>query len=101
MRKSRLDYEFYVYIMSSLTGTLYIGVTNNIVRRVWEHKNNKVAGFTQKYECHILVYYQSFQYINDAINREKQLKKWNGRKKENLIKVNNPHWKDLSEGWYE
>ena len=101
MRKSRLDYEFYVYIMANLKGTLYIGLTNDIVRRVWEHKNNKIAGFTQRYECHKLIYYQSFQYIDEAISREKQLKKWNRKKKIWLIKQSNPHWKDLAEDWYK
>lgn len=57
MRKTRLDYEFWVYIMASLTGTLYIGLTNDIVRRVWEHKQGKIKGFTEKYKCHKLVYY--------------------------------------------
>ena len=101
MKKSRLDYQFYVYIMASSSGTLYIGLTNDIARRVLEHKKEKTAGFSKQYNCHKLVYYQEFQYIKDAIAREKQLKKWNRQKKEFLINRINPHWKDLAEDWYK
>jgi putative endonuclease len=85
--------------MASKSGTLYTGVTNNLERRVWEHRNNVIAGFTKKYSCHKLVYFEYFNSINDAIDREKQIKKWRREKKQNLIKTINPTWKDLSLEW--
>jgi len=101
MKKSRLDYEFFVYIMASISGVLYVGVTNDIVKRVWQHKNDIKDGFTKKYQCHKLVYYEEYQYINDAIHREKQLKKWNRAKKEFLIKRNNSYFNDKARDWYK
>ena len=89
----------FVYIMTSTSGTLYIGVTNNLERRVSEHKQNLIKGFTEKYNCHKLVYYETFSDIKQAINREKQLKKWSRIKKENLISTINPRWDDLSSEW--
>lgn len=89
------DYHFYVYIMASFSGTLYVGITNDLVRRVEEHKQGKIPGFTQKYGCKKLVYYEEYEYVYDAIEREKQLKKWNRKKKEELIKEMNSHWRDL------
>ena len=88
--------EYYVYILASKrNGTLYIGVTSDLVKRVWEHKNNVVQGFTQKYNVHKLVYYESGIDVSDAITREKQMKKWNRQWKIELIEKNNPEWKDL------
>ncbi len=81
--------------MSSSSGTLYIGMTNNLLRRVEEHKEGKIEGFSKKYSCNKLVYYEEYQYVSDAIKREKQLKKWGRKKKIDLIKRINPHWKDL------
>lgn len=89
-------HQYYVYILASDSGTLYIGVTNNLERRVWEHKQGLVEGFTKKYGCKRLIYYECYGDVNQAIAREKQLKKWNRAKKEWLIKTINPHWKDLS-----
>lgn len=89
------DYNFYIYIVSSLTGTLYIGITNDLLRRVSEHKEGKIKGFSKKYCCNKLVYYEHYQYIRDALEREKEIKKWRREKKENLIKTINPYWKDL------
>ena len=87
---------YYVYILSShKNGTLYIGVTNNLVRRVWEHKNELVEGFTHRYEIHHLVYYELHESIESAITREKQIKKWRRIWKLNLIEEKNPEWKDL------
>ncbi|MDD4995251.1 MAG: GIY-YIG nuclease family protein [Patescibacteria group bacterium] len=86
---------FYVYIMASLSGTLYIGVTNDLERRVYEHKNDSVEGFTKKYQCHRLVYFEEMDNISDAVLREKQLKRWRRDKKEFLIKTLNPQWQDL------
>jgi putative endonuclease len=88
--------NYYVYIMASKTGTLYIGVTNDLARRVYEHKNNLIDGFSKKYSCHKLVYYEQCVDAYVSISREKQLKKWRREKKENLIKITNPSWKDLS-----
>jgi putative endonuclease len=87
---------FFVYILASrLGGTLYIGVTNDLVRRVYEHKNKLVAGFTAKYGVDRLVHFEAFERIEDAINREKQLKKWNRAWKIRLIEERNPNWDDL------
>ena len=94
MRREKL---YYVYILASKgNGTLYTGITSNIARRMEEHKNNTVEGFTKKYKVHMLVYYEIFSDVYMAISREKQLKKWNRKWKINLIEKNNPRWKDLS-----
>ena len=88
--------NYYVYILASYkNGTLYIGVTDNLVRRVWEHKNGLVKGFTEKYGIHNLVYYEQYQDIEQAILREKQMKKWNRNWKVKLINKINPNWDDL------
>jgi putative endonuclease len=87
---------YFVYILASKrNGTLYIGVTNDVERRTYEHKNNVFPGFTQKYGVHMLVYYEMFTDIDDAITREKQLKKWNRAWKIRLIEKHNPKWEDL------
>jgi len=88
--------EYYVYILSSKrNGTLYIGVTDNLVKRVYEHKNDLVPGFTQKYKVHRLVCYESGTDINEMLIREKQLKKWKRKWKIELIEKMNPEWRDL------
>ena len=92
----RRNYAFYVYILASTSGTLYIGVTNNLLRRLDEHKNKLVDGFTKKYNCDKLIYYERFSNISVALYREKEIKKWRREKKENLIATLNPHWNDLS-----
>lgn len=87
---------FYIYILASKkNGTLYIGVTNDLIRRVWEHKNNVVQGFTKKYSVHTLVYYECVENSSSAIEREKQLKKWNRYWKIKLIEEKNSDWNDL------
>ena len=87
-----------VYILSSQrNGTLYIGITDNLLRRVWEHKNKLVDGFTKKYEIHHLVYYEIHTNPESAITREKQIKKWNRLWKLQLIESKNPDWDDLYE----
>jgi len=87
---------YYTYIMSSPNNsTLYIGVTNDIERRVTEHKSGLIPGFSQKYNCCKLVYYEEYSDINQAIEREKKLKKWRREKKEWLIKTLNPDLMDL------
>ena len=88
----------YVYILASKkNGTLYVGVTSNIVKRIHEHKTNVVAGFTQKYKVHDLVYFEETQDVISAITREKQIKKWNRKWKLALIEKGNPEWQDLYE----
>ncbi len=88
--------QYYVYILASKeNGTLYIGVTSNLHRRVYGHKNNLVDGFTRKYNVHNLVYYEMYNHINDAITREKQMKKWERQWKIDLIEKANFQWKDL------
>ena len=85
-----------VYIMASgRNGTLYIGVTNDVVRRVWEHKNNVVDGFTKTYGVHRLVYHELHETMPDAILREKQMKRWNRAWKIALIESSNPEWRDV------
>ncbi len=89
--------NYYVYIMASRrNGTIYVGVTNDIERRVAEHKQGLVEGFTKEYSVHLLVYLEWFSDIRDAIQREKQMKKWNRQWKLNLIEKENPEWIDLS-----
>ncbi len=89
---------YYVYILASCrNGTLYTGVTNDLARRVWEHKNNLVEGFTKKHGVHILVWYEVHNDINDAIGREKQIKGWNRDWKIRLIEAHNSGWNDLFE----
>jgi putative endonuclease len=87
-----------VYILASQrNGTLYVGVTSDLVKRVWEHQNNAVDGFTKKYDVHNLVYFELHADMIAAIAREKQLKKWNRAWKIELIEAGNPEWRDLWE----
>jgi putative endonuclease len=87
---------FYVYILASrIGGTLYIGVTNDLIRRVAEHKSKAAEGFTKKYDVDRLVYFECFDDIEQAIHREKRLKKWSRTWKIQLIEENNPNWIDL------
>jgi putative endonuclease len=88
---------YYVYIMASKrNGTLYIGVTNDVARRALEHREGSVPGFTKKYKIGLLVYYEAFTDIHDAIHRETQLKKYKREWKVNLIQQNNLEWKDIA-----
>ncbi len=85
-----------VYVLTSRpNGTLYVGVTSDLVKRVWEHKNNQVDGFTQRYHVHTLVYFEQHGDMLAAIKREKQLKSWNRDWKIRLIEKDNPAWSDL------
>ncbi len=79
--------------------TLCTGITNNLERRVYEHKHHLLEGFSSRYNVTLLVYYEVTEEIESAIQREKQIKGWTGRKKVALIESANPHWRDLSEGW--
>ncbi len=91
--------DYYIYILASKrNGTLYIGVTNDLIKRIGEHKSGKIEGFTKKYEVHDLVYVERHGQIKYAIKREKQLKKWNREWKLALIEKENPEWKDLYDG---
>jgi putative endonuclease len=93
--------NYYVYILTSQrNGTLYIGVTNNLERRIYEHKRGLVEGFTKKYKINKLVYFEETGNINSAIAREKCLKKWNRKWKLRLIEKRNPNWKDLTSKFF-
>lgn len=88
--------QYYVYVLcSKRNGTLYIGVTSDLIKRIYEHKNNLVDGFTKKYSVHTLVYYETTDNIESAIKREKKLKSWKRKWKLDLIEKMNPEWKDL------
>ncbi len=90
--------SYYIYILASKrNGTLYAGVTHDLLRRVYEHKNNLVEGFTSRYNVHDLVYYEQTDDILSALSREKQLKRWKRKWKIELIEVVNPQWQDLYE----
>ena len=93
--------HFYVYILSSKSRVLYTGITDDIYRRTWEHKNDVNRGFTRDYRVHRLVYYETFKYVNNAIAREKIIKGWPRRKKIALIEAENPTWEDLSAAWFD
>ncbi len=91
--------QYYVYLLASgKYGTLYTGVTSDLIKRVYEHKESLVDGFTKKYKVHQLVYYEAHGDVHEAILREKQIKKWNRDWKINLIEKDNPHWLDLYDG---
>ena len=87
--------QYFVYILASISKVIYIGVTNNLQRRLLEHKDQKIGGFTKKYNVKKLVYFEMTDDIYAAISREKELKKWRREKKVNLIESINPSWKDL------
>lgn len=93
----RRDYRFCVYIMASKSRTLYTGVTNNLRRRVFQHKHDLLEGFTQRYKIHRLVHWESFDDIRTAIDREKKIKHWDRKKRTALIESRNPTWEDLAE----
>jgi putative endonuclease len=96
---SKEKYHYYVYIVASRTHVLYVGVTNNVQRRVEQHLAAEGKGFTAAYQCNRLVWFEHYQYINNAITREKQIKRWGRAKKIWLIEQTNPTWADLSEEW--
>jgi putative endonuclease len=89
----------WVYILSNKSRTLYLGVTNNLQRRIYEHKHKLIDGFTKKYNLTSLVYFETFNNMQDAIQKEKQLKNWHREWKINLIESINPYWKDLTENF--
>ena len=91
------DHTYSVYIIASKSRAIYIGMTNHLERRTYEHKKDLVDGFSKTYRCHRLVYYESFDDVLKAIDREKQLKRWNRKKKVWLIERQNSTWEDLAE----
>jgi len=94
--------NYYVYILANKrNGTLYIGVTNNLEKRVAEHREKIIEGFTKKYDVSLLVYFEETLDFNSAIAREKQLKKWNRDWKLRMIEKFNPNWDDLSKDWFK
>jgi len=95
------SHDYCVYIVTNKSWTLYTGVTNNLERRVWEHKNKATKGFTSRYRMGKLIYMEQFRDIRDAIAREKQVEGWTRAKKWALIKGANPACRDLSEGWFQ
>ncbi|NCP04543.1 MAG: GIY-YIG nuclease family protein [Deltaproteobacteria bacterium] len=95
-------HRYYVYLLTNKNDkVMYIGVTNNLERRVHEHKTKMVPGFTEKYNVTKLVYFEETHDVRAAIAREKEIKKWRREKKNNLVVAVNPEWKDLSDGWFE
>jgi putative endonuclease len=99
---SRADHDYWVYIVSNNTrSTLYIGVTNDLCARVWQHRSDeRPSSFAQRYQCGHLIYCEHHRDIRDAIAREKQLKGWRRSKKNALISKDNPRWDDLAADWY-
>ena len=92
------DYDFWVYIVTNKRDSvLYVGITNDLDRRLAEHRAGEVPGFMTKYQCHKLLYYEDYSDVNEAIAREKQLKKWSRVKKVALIEQLNPRWQDLAD----
>jgi putative endonuclease len=93
--------EYFVYILASRSRVLYVGVTNDLARRIWEHRNKEASGFTSQYNVTRLVHCETFPTARQAIAREKQLKGWRRDKKVALIESANPEWRDLADGWYD
>jgi len=100
MHHSTRQRSFFVYVMSNRSKTLYTGVTNNLLRRVWEHKQGVGSEFCAHYKLDRLVYFEEFRYVDNAIAREKQIKGWLRIRKIALIVAQNPTWSDLSAEWY-
>ena len=93
--------RYYVYIVANISKTLYTGVTNDLTRRIFEHKRKLLPGFTSRYNINELVYFEETSNIHSALAREKEIKGWRRLKKTQLIESINPKWTDLSAGWYE
>jgi putative endonuclease len=97
----REHHYYYVYMVASKSHVLYCGVTNNLPRRMEQHRQGSLEGFTADYRCKRLVWFECFEHIDNAISREKQIKRWRREKKIALIKQANPTWLDLTESWSE
>ena len=92
--------SYYVYLLTNWNDkVIYVGVTNNLERRMYEHKNKLITGFTEKYNVNKLVYFEETRDVTAAIEREKEIKKWRREKKNQLVSLTNPKWDDLSSGW--
>jgi putative endonuclease len=96
-----MDKRYCVYIVASVSGVLYTGVTNSVLRRVHQHKEKRTPGFTQKYNVDRLVHFEVFEDVRVAITREKQIKRWRREKRVALIEATNPKWEDLSARWFK
>ena len=97
-----ITHRYYVYVLTNKNNNvMYVGLTNNLERRMYEHKTKRVPGFTEKYNVNRLVYFEETQDVRIAIAREKEIKKWRREKKNQLVVAVNPEWRDLSEGWFE
>ena len=92
------DREYFVYILASRSRVLYVGVTNDLSRRLRQHRERRASAFTRKYRVHSLVYAERYRYVTDAIRREKQIKGWQRERKVELIEAANPSWRDLPAG---
>ena len=98
----KTTHQYYLYLLTNKkSGTLYIGVTNDLERRLFEHKKKLIEGFTKRYNLNKLIYFETYQFVNDAIKRERNMKKWKRQWKIDLIERDNPNWKDLSKDWFE
>jgi putative endonuclease len=96
-----MDRQYYVYLLASRPyGTLYTGITSNLIQRMYQHKEKLADGFTKKYNVHQLVYYEAHLDVHEAILREKKIKRWRRQWKINLIEQNNPHWANLAIGLF-
>jgi putative endonuclease len=93
------EHKYWVYMMSSITGTLHIGITGDFYKKILQHKAGEIEGFSSTYKCVRLVYYEAFDDVRRAIAREKQLKRWRREKKIALIEMMNTRWQDLAETW--
>lgn len=93
--------SYFVYVLASRSRVLYVGVTNDLMRRIYEHKTEALDGFTKRYGVRELVYFEATVNVGAAIAREKQLKRWTRTRKFKLIEANNPDWRDLSIDWYD
>jgi putative endonuclease len=92
---------YFVYILASASGRLYVGMTSNLPQRMHQHKTKQFKGFTARYNINKLLYFEDFNYVYDAMDRERQLKGWTRRKKVSLFAELNPGWDDLSAGWFD
>jgi putative endonuclease len=102
MAASSAHRRYWVYILASKpSGTLYVGVTNSLKRRIWEHKNGLIPGFTKQYGIKTLVHFEAYRNVSDAIQREKELKGWLRARKIDLIRQENPLWQDLAVDWHQ
>ncbi len=97
---SMKEFVYFTYIMASKSRTIYVGVAGDLLRRVFQHKQKIHAGFSARYNCSRLVWFQRFSEVNEAIQREKELKGWSRDKKIALVESTNPTWEDLSQAWY-